>query len=335
MNKLVECVPNFSEGKNHETIRAICHRVKQCGVKVVSIEPDADYNRTVLTFVADPESVIEGAFATICECASRIDMRRHTGGHPRIGACDVTPFVPVSNVGMEECSQLAKELGKRVSEELDVPVYLYGAAAKEGKQDLALVRKGQYEGLAEKLNDPEWVPDFGPAEFRPKFGAALIGARPFLIAYNVNLQSNDIKAANEIAKRVRTSGRKVDGKKVAGSLKAVKGMGVLLKEKNITQVSMNLVDYSITNMHNAFEEVKKIADQFGQKVTGSEICGVVPLEAILESGRYFGTRELDEKAAVESAVRHLGLADLEPFFPDKKVLELVLQSEKAIDPCNM
>lgn len=335
MNRLVECVPNFSEGKNDETIRAVCERVRKTGVRVVSCDPDADYNRTVLTFVGDPATVLEGAFATIDECARRIDMRNHKGGHPRMGACDVTPFIPVSDVSLPECAQLARELGERVSAKLGLPVYLYGAAAKEGKQDLAYVRKGQYEGLPEKIKNPDWVPDYGPAEFYPKFGAALIGARPFLIAYNVNLQSPDVAAADEIAKRVRTSGRKVDGKKIQGSLQSVKGMGVLLKEKNIAQVSMNLVDYSVTNMHQAFEEAKKLAIQFGQTVTGSEICGVVPAEAILESGRYYGGNDLDEDAAIDLAVKNLGLADIDPFYPEKKVLELFLKAEQTGDPCGM
>lgn len=333
MKKIVQCVPNFSEGKDRKIIFEICRAAEDTGVNVVSLEPDADYNRTVLTFVGVPDVVCDGAFAVIKKSLELIDMAKHTGGHPRMGACDVTPFVPVSGVTLDECADLAKKVGKRVADELGLTVFLYGTAAKAGKQDLALVRKGQYEGLEEKLKAPQWAPDFGPAKFHKKFGAALVGARPFLIAYNVNLESDDIDAANEIAKTIRTSGRKVDGVKVPGSLKSVKGLGVLLKEKNIAQVSMNLVDYSVTNMEKAIEEVRKVAQDFGQKVTGSEICGVVPLDSMVRAGRYYGGPELSETEAVNKAVEGLGLNDLYPFDPDKKVLELILTGSVKC-PCS-
>ena len=333
MGKLVECVPNFSEGHNQDTIRRICEAVRSTGARVVSLEADPDYNRSVLTFVGDPDTALEGAYACIEACHKLIDMTVHKGEHPRLGACDVTPFVPVRDVTMEECAALAHKLGARVGSSLDIPVYLYGAGAKPGRDNLATVRKGQYEGLADKLKDMEWQPDFGPAEMRPKFGAAIIGARPFLIAYNVNLGSDNVEAANEIAKRVRESGRKVGGEKVPGTLKAVKGMGMLLKEKNIAQVSMNLVDFNVTNLHTAFEEVKKFATEFAEEVTGSEIVGLVPMEAMVQAGRYYGGQYLSPEAAVSKAAASLNLADLGYFDISEKVLEIVLEKDEAGNPC--
>ncbi len=250
-----------------------------------------------------------------------------------MGACDVTPFVPVAGVSLEDCASLAKKLGARVADELGLPVYLYGAAARPGRQDLAKVRKGQYEGLAEKIKDPAWIPDFGPAEFNRKFGAALIGARPFLIAYNVNLNTTDVAATNDIAKAIRTSGRVVNKERVPGTLQAVKGLGVPLEDKGICQVSMNLVDYTITNMHQAFEEVKRFALEKGIEVTGSEICGVVPQDALLQSGKFYGADESDPEKALELAAARLGLGDLEPFAIDRKVLEYILQTGDRCDVC--
>lgn len=333
MDKIVQCVPNFSEGKDRDTIRAICTAARNTGVGVLSIESDADFHRSVLTFVSDPETIVEGAYAVIQACAEKIDMQTHSGEHPRMGACDVTPFVPVAGVTLDDCALLAHTLGKRVGEQLHLPVYLYGAAARPGRQDLGQVRKGQYEGLEKKLQDPAWAPDFGPAEFRPRFGAPLIGARPFLIAYNVNLETDDVKAADQIARRVRTSGERIDGTRVPGLLDSVKGLGVLLKERNIAQVSMNLTDFSLTNMHRAFEAVKAEARKLGRRVTGSEIVGLVPQAAIVESGRHYGGASLPEKQAVVSAIKNLGLDDIEPFDPEKKILEWVLAAPAAGDPC--
>ncbi len=323
--KLVECVPNFSEGKKKEVIREICLAARGSKARVVSMEPDGDYNRSVLTFVGDPDAVLEGAFAVIKRSCELIDMSKHKGGHPRMGACDVTPFVPVSEVSLKECAGLAKTLGKRVADELGLSVYLYGMAGKKGRRDLSVIRKGQYEGLCEKLKDPFWKPDFGPVDFNAKFGATLIGARPFLVAYNVNLESNDVEAANEIAKKIRTSGRKAGGVWTPGTLKQVKGMGVLLKEKNIAQISMNLIDYNITNMDKAIEEVRKFAKEMGQKVTGSEICGIVPFDAIVNAGRFYGGRTISKDEAVDRAIVGLGLSDLYQFDPDKKILEKILE----------
>jgi glutamate formiminotransferase/formiminotetrahydrofolate cyclodeaminase len=333
MNLLVECVPNFSEGRNEDVIRTVCKAVSATGVRVLSLEPDGDYNRTVLTFVADPELILEGAFAAIKASAENIDMSKHKGGHPRMGACDVTPFVPVAGVSLDDCAELAKKLGARVADELGLPVYLYGAAARPGRRDLAVVRKGQYEGLAEKIKDPDWVPDYGPAAFNPKFGAALIGARPFLIAYNVNLKTTDVDRANDIAKAVRTSGRVVNRERIPGTLKAVKGLGVPLEDKGICQVSMNLVDYTVTNMHQAFEEVKKFAAEKGIEATGSEICGIVPRDALVRSGQFYGADESNPEDAIATAAKKLGLGDLEPFAPDRKVLEYILQAEPGGDLC--
>lgn len=331
--RLVECVPNFSEGKDARTIRAVCQAARRPGVRVLSVEADPDFHRSVLTFVADPDAIVGAAFDVIRACYDRIDMSRHHGEHPRMGACDVTPFVPVAGVSLQDCAKLARSLGWRVAEKLDIPVYLYGAAAQPGRQDLAQVRKGQYEGLPTRLVDPAWQPDFGPAAFRPRFGAALIGARPFLIAYNVNLASDDVAGANRIAEKVRTSGVRVAGKRVPGVLQAVKGMGVLLKEKNIAQVSMNLVDFSVTNMHQAYDEVSAVADRLGLRVTGSEIVGLVPQKALVAAGRHYGPETNSEQAAVQRAIERLGLSDLEPFDPKRKILEQVLTAPKDDNPC--
>lgn len=339
MRKIVECVPNFSDGRNPQVVNAIAGAISGVrGVKFISAEPDKDYNRTVVTFIGEPGPAVEAAFRATRTAAELIDMSQHTGEHPRIGATDVVPFVPVSGVSMDECIALAHEYGKKVGEELQIPVYLYEAAAtKPERRNLSNIRKGEYEGLAEKLKDPSWSPDYGPATFNSRSGATVTGARMFLIAYNVNLNTNDVKLANEIALRIRESGRvKKDekgdpvldsqGKKVTipGSLKAVKAMGVLLEAHNIAQVSINLVDYHVTPPHAAFEEVKKQAATLGAKVTGSEIVGLTPKEALLLAGQYYAPRESGEGAMLQRAVEALGLSQLEPFAIEKKVIEFQL-----------
>jgi glutamate formiminotransferase/formiminotetrahydrofolate cyclodeaminase len=344
MKQIVECVPNFSEGRDAKTIDAIAASIRAIDrVKLLNVEPDKDYNRTVVTFVGEPDAVVEAAFQATKTAASLIDMRAHKGEHPRIGAADVVPFVPVANVTMDECVKLANEYGKRVSEELKIPIYLYEFAAKTTERtNLATIRKGEYEGLEKKLRDPSWKPDYGSTELNAKSGATVTGARKFLIAYNVNLNIPDASVAQEIALRIRESGRPLknaEGKavknekgesvKVPGTLKAVKAMGVFLERFHIAQVSINLVDYETTPPHAAFEEVKKQALSLGSDVTGSEIVGLTPMNALLMAGRHFlknhkDKKGLSDKELVELATKELGLSQLEPFDPTKKIIEFML-----------
>jgi glutamate formiminotransferase/formiminotetrahydrofolate cyclodeaminase len=339
MARIVECVPNFSEGRNIKVINAIGGAISVVpGVKYISAEPDKDYNRTVVTFVGEPAMVEEAAYQATKKAAELIDMTQHKGEHPRMGATDVVPFVPVSGVSMEECVKLAHSYGKRVGEELRIPIYLYEAAATcPERKNLSNIRKGEYEGLEEKLKDPVWKPDYGPAVFNARSGATVTGARMFLIAYNVNLQTNDAKLASEIASRIRESGRlKKDAQgnavldeqrrkiNIPGTLKAVKAMGVLLEAHNIAQVSINLVDYHATPPHAAFEEVKKQAATLGVEVTGSEIVGLTPKEALLMAGTYYAPGILQEDELLRIAVEKLGLSQLEEFDSRKKIIEFQL-----------
>jgi glutamate formiminotransferase/formiminotetrahydrofolate cyclodeaminase len=342
MKTIVECVPNFSEGRNQNIVDAIAKSVTTVkGAKLLGVEPDKDYNRTVVTFVGSPDAVLEAAFQATKTASLLIDMRLHKGEHPRLGATDVVPFVPVSGVTMQECIQLARRFGERAAKELNIPIFLYEyAAASPGRRNLADIRKGEYEGLKEKLKDPQWKPDFGSA-FNEKSGGTVTGARKFLIAYNVNLKTSDSKLAHEIAIRIREAGRpKKDesGKavkddrgntvKIPGSLKAVKAMGVFLERFNIAQVSINLVDYETTPPHIAFEEVRKEAATLGTEVTGSEIVGLTPLQALLMAGNYYADRAAvkpeDERGLVDLAVRSLGLSQLEQFDPARKIIEYTL-----------
>jgi glutamate formiminotransferase/formiminotetrahydrofolate cyclodeaminase len=339
MARIVECVPNFSEGRNIRVINAIAGAISAVpGVKFISAEPDKDYNRTVVTFIGEPEAVLEGAFLGTKKAAELIDMSQHRGEHPRIGATDVVPFVPVSGVTMEDCVCLSRDFGARVGGELQIPVYLYEeAATRPERKNLSVIRKGEYEGLAEKLKDPAWAPDFGPALFNAASGATVTGARMFLIAYNVNLDTNDVKIASEIALRIRESGRvKKDGKgnpvldekhqkiTIPGTLRAVKAMGVLLEAHNIAQVSINLVNYHVTPPHMAYEEVKKEAATLGARVTGSEIVGLTPKDALLMAGKFYSPGASREEAILAAAVDSLGLSQLEPFDLQKKVIEAQL-----------
>ena len=333
MNKIIECVPNFSEGRDSGKIAKIVGEIEKVkDVTLLNVESDADYNRTVVTFAGKPEAVKDAAFYAIEMAAEVIDMSRHKGAHPRIGATDVCPFVPVSNVTMEECSQIARTLGKEVGEWLGIPVYLYGEAAiLPERHILPDIRKGEYEGLPEKLKDEKWRPDYGPVEFNEtvrRTGATVIGSREFLIAYNVNLDTQDIQIANKISGIIRASGvvqknEKGEKVRVPGLLKFVQAMGVYLKEHNITQVSMNLQNYKVTPPHVAFEEAKKQAEKFGVHVTGSEVVGLVPKVALLAAGRFY-SRELSEEKLIVAAVKGLGLSQLNKFIPEKKVIEYVL-----------
>lgn len=337
--KIVECVPNFSEGRNEHTFEQMKKSfsgIQNC--KLLSFEPDADYNRVVVTIAGDEHGILEGALAISRTAAQLIDMTKHKGEHPRMGAIDVVPFVPVKNIKMQECVKISEAYAERASKELNIPIYLYEAAArKPERQNLANIRKGEYEGLTEKLKDENWRPDYGTIEFNPKLGGTVTGARFFLIAYNVNLKSDNVKYAKEIGEILRESGYvkkdengnviKVNGQsvKVPGKLKSVKGMGVALEKYKMTQVSMNLTNYTVTPIYTAFEEVKKEAARLGVKVTGSEIVGLVPLEALLMAGKYYSQgRNLDEKSLVDLAIEKLGLSDLHPFIRTEKIIDYMI-----------
>lgn len=337
--KIIECVPNFSEGKNQKTFDEITEAINSTsGAKLLNLEPDADYNRVVVTMAGDENGIIEAAVNACKAAASSIDMRYHKGEHPRLGAIDVVPFVPVRNATMDDCVKISERFGERISKELDLPVYLYeNAARKPERSNLSNIRKGEYEGLEEKLKDPEWKPDFGKADFNPKLGALVTGARFFLIAYNVNIKSTDVGYSKEIAEMLRESGRpkrddqgnivKQNGKtvRIPGRLKDFKGMGVALEKYNITQVSINLTNYEVTPLHVAFEEVKKEAKRLGVEVDGSEIVGLVPLEALLKAGRFYADgKDLKEDELVELAIDKLGLNNLNQFNKNEKIIDYMI-----------
>ena len=337
MRKLVECVPNFSEGRNQEAIDAISTSVQSVpGVRLLNVEPDKDYNRTVVTFIGEPDAVLEAAFQATKTAAEHIDMAQHKGEHPRIGAADVVPFVPISDVTMNDCVQLANMYGKRIAFELNIPIYLYEFASRSPyRKNLSDIRKGEYEGLPEKLKDHAWKPDYGEPVFNSKSGATVTGARSILIAYNINLNTKDITLAHEIALRIRESGRAMKDKfdnpvknekgetiKVPGTLKAVKALGVFLERFNIAQVSINLVDFEITSIHEAYEEVKKQAQGLGIDVTGSELVGLTPLAAMLKAGKFYSDKKaLSEQEYITLAVEKLGLNQFEPFDSKNKIIE--------------
>lgn len=330
--QLIECVPNFSEGRDTGIIAAIAESIGAVeGVKLLSVEPDKDYNRTVITFVGSAEGVKEAAFNATRRASELIDMRLHQGEHPRIGATDVVPFIPISGATMADCVRVANEFGKRVGEELRIPVYLYEEAARTPeRRNLSAIRKGEYEACEVKLRDPAWVPDYGPAEFNARSGATVTGARQFLIAYNVNLKTNDKTIAHEIALRIRESGRTkkaADGSvtKIPGTLTQVKAMGVLVERHDIAQVSINLTDFHVTPPHIAFEEVRKEARSLGTDVTGSEVVGLIPKEALLMAGKFYG-EDAPEETLVRRAVDRLGLRQLDEFHPRLKVIEYMIES---------
>ena len=280
MNQIIECVPNFSEGKDQEKIAQLVKEVVSTeGVKLLDYSSDKDHNRTVITFCGDAKGVKEAAFKLIKRASEIIDMRYHKGEHPRIGATDVVPFIPVKNVTMEECVQIAREVGERVGKELNIPVYLYEeAATTPERKNLENIRRGEYENFFEKIKQPEWKPDFGPQEMNPKSGATAIGARNFLIAYNVNLATDNIEIANKIAKAIRFS---------SGGYRYVKAIGVNLKERGIVQVSMNLTDFNKTPIYRVFETIKAEASRYGVNVIGSEIIGLVPAKALFDVADYY------------------------------------------------
>lgn len=280
MASLVECVPNFSEGRNKEVIESIVDQVRQTeGVKLLDYSSDKDHNRTVVTFIGSSESSLEAAFKLIKRASELIDMSKHDGAHPRMGATDVVPFIPIKDITTEECVEMARKLGKMVGEELKIPVYLYeDAASSKERQNLAAIRKGQYEGFFEKIKKPEWKPDFGPSEMNAKSGATVIGARFPLIAYNVNLGTDNIEIANSIAKRIRH---------INGGLRYAKAVGVMLTERNIAQVSINMVNYEKTAVYTIQEMVKMEAKRYGVPVVGAEVIGLVPMKALIDCAEYY------------------------------------------------
>lgn len=351
---LIECVPNFSEGRDPGVIRRITDAVEAVeGARLLDVDPGKATNRTVVTFVGPPDAVAEAAFQAIRTAAEVIDMRRHSGEHPRMGATDVCPLVPVSGMSMDEAVQLARALGQRVGDALGIPVYLYEhAATRPERRNLATIRSGEYEGLADKLGRPEWAPDFGPATFNAQSGATVIGARDFLVAYNINLNTTSTRRAYAVAYDLREQGRiKREGDPVTGTivrdekgetvwlpgkLKGVKAIGWFIPEYGIAQVSMNLTSLGQTPLHVAFDEACKSADARGMRVTGSELVGMVPLAVLLDAGRYFLQRQqrslgISEAEIIQIAVKSLGLGELAPFDPAQKIIEYRLR-DGADDP---
>ncbi len=333
MKKIVECVPNFSEGRNVETIEAITEAIrKTSGVSLLDVDPGKSTNRTVYTFVGSPEAVVEGALNSARVARERIDMQTHTGEHHRMGAMDVCPFIPVANVTMEECVAISREFGRRAGEEIGIPIYLYEESATlDYRKKLPQIREGQYEAVKDRITTPEWKPDFGPAEFIPQWGATVTGARGFLIAYNVNLLSTP-NQAHRIALNLREAGR---GSDQPGLFNDVKGMGWYVDDYNLAQVTVNLNNYLVTPPHILFEEVKKQAAQLKVAVTGSEIVGVVPLDAILLAADYYIEKEdlfvLEEDQKVRLAIERLGLNSVAPFDPKEKIIEYII-AEKPEEP---
>jgi len=333
MRQIVECVPNFSEGCDRSKIDLIAGEAEKVeGVKLLDVDTSASYNRSVVTFVGPPEGVREAAFSAIAVAVQLIDMSLHQGEHPRLGACDVCPFVPIQDATMADCIALADQLGSEVAEKLSLPVYLYGEAARfPERRNLAQVRAGEYEGLPDKLRNPAWKPDFGPAVFNKRAGATMIGAREPLIAYNINLRAKSKKAVDTIAGRIRESGWTAiseDGQKVrfAGAFREVKALGVALEEHGIYQVSTNLTNYKITAPHEVFEMVKRLSPEFGE-LLGSEVVGLIPREAILAAGRFYSPSEESEERLVASAIDNLGLNSLKEFNPDKKIIEYLIEED--------
>jgi len=346
MQKIIECVPNFSEGQDLHIIKQITDEIEAVeGVRLLNVDPGKATNRTVVTFVGNPESVIEAAYRAIKKTGELIDMSKHKGEHPRMGATDVCPLIPIANISMEETAKYAQQLAKRVGEELQLPVYLYEAAQQDkSRSNLSVIRAGEYEGFFKKIKLPEWKPDFGPAEFDAKRGGTVIGARDFLVAYNVNLNTTSVRRANAIAFDVREAGRNVEenGVKVnkPGSLKAVKAIGWYIEEYGIAQISINLTNINVTPVHIAFDEVCKKADTRGIRVTGSELVGLIPLKAMLDAGKYFLRKQkrsvgVSEKELIKIAVKSLGLDELSPFKPEEKIIEYMLHDKADSKLVNM
>jgi len=338
--QIIECVPNFSEGRDMEIIKQITDSIESVeGIRLLDVDPGRDTNRTVVTFVGEPERVTEAAFRAVRKASELIDMSKHHGEHPRMGATDVCPLVPVSGITMEETAEYARMLARRIGDELGIPVYCYeNAALSEQRRNLADCRSGEYEGLRKKLADPEWKPDFGPAVFNERSGATAVGARDFLVAFNVNLNTTSTRRANAIAYDVREKGRAFKNEKgeiisFPGSLKSVKAIGWYIKEYGIAQISMNLTNISVTPVHIAFDEVCRKADARGVRVTGSELVGLIPLKSILDAGRYFLEKQqrstgVADEELIKIAIRSMGLNDVHKFNPEEKIIEYVMKEEK-------
>src|SRR6201996_9517592 len=352
MEPIIECVPNFSEGRRPEVIRQITDVIETVpGVRLLNVDPGKATNRTVVTFVGSPAAVVEAAFLAIKMAGEVIDMRQHTGEHPRMGATDVCPLIPVAGITMEETAVWAQRLAERVGKELQLPVYLYEAAqSNKSRSNLSVIRAGEYEGFFKKILLPEWKPDFGPAEFDARRGATVIGARDFLVAYNVNLNTTSTRRANSIAFDVREAGRvmregdPINGKiitnahgkpkSIPGSLKSVKAIGWYIEEYGIAQISMNLTNIEITPLHIAFDEVCKKAGERGMRVTGSELVGLVPLKAMLDAGKYFLLKQqrsvgVSEKELIRIAILSMGLDDIAPFKPEERIIEYLLKDNSS------
>ena len=358
MQPIIECVPNFSEGRNLQTIKTITDAIETVeGIRLLDVDPGKATNRTVVTFVGSPDDVIEAAFRGIAKAAEVINMQNHSGEHPRMGATDVCPLIPISGISMEETAVYAQKLAKRVAEELSIPTYLYESAqTNAARNNLSVIRAGEYEGFFEKIKLPEWAPDYGKAEMNATAGATVIGARDFLIAYNVNLNTKSTRIANRIAFDVREAGRvKREGNpysgkilndeqgepiRIPGKLKAVKAIGWYIEEYNMAQISMNLTNYKITPLHVAFDETRKAADDRGVRVTGSELVGLIPLQPMLDAGKYFLEKQgmssgVSEAELVDCAIRSMGLNELGSFDPKKKIIEYLLRDDKQSRLVNM
>ncbi len=350
--KIVECVPNFSEGRNMAVIDQITDEIKKIkGVRLLDVDPGFDTNRTVVTFVGDPESVKEAAFNAIKKSHELIDMTKHKGAHPRFGACDVCPVIPVSGITMDECVQVAHDLGKKLGDELDYPVFFYEYAAKAPeRKNLAWVRQGEYEALESNLKDPARKPDAGPSEFRPKQGATAVSARDFLIAYNVNLNTNNAKLAHDIALNIREQGRTMrdendkivkdaNGKKVKkpGVFKNCKAIGWYVDDYKRAQISINLTNYHITSMHDVFDEISRQAEERGLRATGSEVVGVVPKDAVIKAGIHYMEKQgscagVPDDELIKIAIQSLGLSDVAEFKPEEKIIEYMISKPgKLVD----
>lgn len=346
--QLIECVPNFSDGLDPEVMKQITDEIQKVrGVKLLDVDPGKATNRTVVTFVGEPQPVIEAAYLAIKKASELIDMTQQKGEHPRIGATDVCPLIPITNITMEETVQFAHKLAKRVGRDLNIPVYMYeSAATRPERQNLATIRSGEYEGLPQKLKDPNWKPDYGPTQFNAHSGATVIGARDFLIAYNVNLNTTSVRLANSVAFDVREKGRvkrvgnkatgaivkdrKGNPKRMPGACKCVKAIGWFIEEYDVAQISMNLTNIRVTPLHVAFEACRKSANKRGLRITGSELIGLMPLEVMLEAGRYFLKQQkrsigVSEAELIKVAVKSLGLDELGAFDPRKKIIEYQLE----------
>ena len=352
MKQLIECVPNFSEGTDLQIIQQITSAIESVdGVKLLNVDPGKATNRTVVTFVGEPAMVVEAAFRAIGKAAELIDMSKHKGEHPRMGATDVCPFIPVSGISLEETAMWSKKLAERVGNELNIPVYLYEAAQPDTERNnLSVIRAGEYEGFSEKIKDPKWKPDFGPSVLNFRSGATVIGARDFLIAYNVNLNTKSVKRANSVAfdireaGRVKRTGNPVSGPvaldeqgneiRIPGKLKGVKAIGWFIQEYNIAQVSINITRFRETPLHIVFDECEKSASERGIRVTGSELVGLVPLSAMLEAGKYFLHKQnlssgVSDSELIHIAVKSMGLDELGPFDPKKRIIEYCLEDASS------